>query len=258
MQLSPADYALWVAGTLLRLLLCSLLLRRKTYREIPFFSALVFLATVRTLSWWWIYHDPTLEPGMVFNFYWVTQLLNVAARGLAAAEVCWLTLRGHRGVWALAWRLLAGVGVVLAVFAGVAAWQNTQWIDAVALRAERGLELAVAGLLLALLAVSRYYGIRVQATTKYIAMGLGFHAAIQVINNSFMYAWFQNFFPWWASIRVLSFDLALLIWCWGLRSPVKVAEPEPVLLEPQVYDELAPQVNYRLRELNSRLLEMLK
>lgn len=258
MSLSPADYALWVAGTLLRLLLCSLLLHRKAYREIPFFSALVFLATVRTLSLWWIYHDPTVEPGIVFNFYWVTQLLNVMARGLAAAEVCWLTLRAYQGVWGLAWRLLTAVGLVLAAFAGVAAWQSTPWIAAVALRAERGLELVVAGLLLGMLVFSRYYGIRVHATTKYIAIGLGFHAVIQVINNSFMFTWFQSFFPWWAAVRVLSFDFALLIWCWGLRHPLEVGESRPMLLEPSVYDELAPQVSDRLRELNQRLLEMLK
>ncbi len=258
MQLSPADYALWLAGTLLQLILCSLLLRRRAYGEIPLFCTYVFLATARSLSLWWIYHDPTLEAGMVFNFYWVTQLLNVTARGLAAAEVCWLALRAHRGVWALAWRLLAAVGAVLTAFAGMAAWQNTRWIDAVVLRAERGLELAVAGVLLALLAVSRYYGIQVQATAKYIAIGLGLYAAIQMINNSFMFAYFQNFFSWWNVFRVLSLDIALVIWCWGFRGLVTVAEPEPVLLEAKVYDELAPQVNYRLRELNSRLLEMLK
>ena len=258
MQLSPADYALWVAGTLLQLVLCSVLLRRRTHRAIPLFSVYVLLTTTRTLSLWWIYHDPTLEPGKVFNFYWVTQLLNLTACGLAAAEVCWLTLRLHRGVWALTWRLLAGVGVVLTVFAGAAAWQNTRWIDAVVLRAERGLELAVAGLLLALFAVSRYYGIRLQPTLRYIAIGLGFHAAIQVINNSLMFGYFQGFFPWWNVLRVLSFDIAVVIWCWGMRHPVTVAEPEPVLLEPRVYNELAPQVTYRLRELNSRLLEMLK
>ena len=258
MLLSPADYALWVAGTLLRLLLCSLLVRRRTYRELPFFSAFIFLATARSLSLWWVYHDPTLEPGMVFNFYWMTQLLNVTARGLAAAEVCWLVLRAHRGVWALTWRLLAAVGVVLTVFAGIVAMQPTRRIDAVALRAERGLELAVAGVLLALFVISRYYGIQIQAVPKYIAGGLGLHAAIQIINNSLMFGYVQIFFPWWNAFRVLSLDLALVIWCWGLRRPVTVAEPEPVLLEPQIYDELAPQVNFRLRELNNRLLEMLK
>lgn len=258
MQLSPADYALWGAGTLLQLLLCYLILRGKAYQQIPCFAAYVFLATARTLSLWWIYHDPTLEPGMVFNLYWVTQSLNVGARGLAAAEVCWLTLRAHPGVWALTWRLLAGVGVILTTFAGLAAWQNTRWIDAVVLRAERGLEFAVAGLLLALVAVSRYYGIQVAPPIRYLALGLAIYSVIQIVNNSFMYQWFASFFPWWASIRVLSFDLALFVWCWGLRQPVTLPRTTPVLLEPGVYEEVAPQVSFRLRELNNRLLEMLK
>ena len=105
--------------------------------------------------------------------------------------------------------------------------------------------------------VSRYYRIPIQPPVKLLGLGLGLFSVVQAINNSFLYAWFQSFFSSWNEIRVLSFDLALLVWCWGLRKAVVLAEA-PKLLEAEVYGELAPQVSYRLRELNSRLVEILK
>jgi hypothetical protein len=257
MQLSGPDYALWITGIALRVLLCGLLLRHQTYRQVPIFSAFIFLTVGRSLLLWWIYHDPRMEAGIVFNTYWVTQLVLVAARGLAAAEICWLVLREHRGVWALAWRLLAAVGTCLVVFALLAALHERSWVFSVIGRAERGLELTVIGVLVTLFAVSRYYGVRIEPAVKYLAIGLGLHSAVQALNDTIVYAWTESFEAWWRIIRTLSFDMALLVWCWGLRKPVLVTD-RPTELQPEVYEQLAPQVNYRLRNLNDRLLEMLK
>lgn len=257
MPLPTSEYVLWIAGMALRVLLCTLLLRHRIYRHLPVFSTFIFLTVPRSLLLWWIYHDPRMEDGIVFNTYGVTQLVLVTARGLVAAEICWLVLREHRGVWALAWRLLAGVGTCLAAFAVLAALHERNWSFAVVSRAERGLELTVIGVLVTLFAVSRYYGVRIGPTVKYVAIGLGLHAAAQAINNTVAYAWFESFEAWWRIIRTLSFDVVLLVWCWALRKPV-LLDDRPNALRPEAYEELAPEVNFRLRQLNGRLLEILK
>jgi hypothetical protein len=257
MPLSPADYVVWAAGTVLRLVLCTLILRHRAYRQIPFFSAFVFLATVRTLALWWIYHDPDIEAGIVFNVYWATQMLQVASRGLAAGEICWLVLRAYPGIWALTWRLLAGVGGALVVFALLGALEETRWVPPVVLRAERGLELAVIGLLVALFAVTRYYGIRVAPVVKYLALGLGVHAVIQSLNNS-LFQMSANFEAWWGGIRVMSLNLALFVWILGLRQPIALPARPTAQLYSEPYEQWAPQVSHRLRELNERLLGMLR
>lgn len=256
MHLSPSDYALWSFTTLLEIVLCTLIVRFRTYRVIPFFSAYLFLAAARSLSLWWIYHDRRLEAGVVLNLYWVTQLILVVGRGLAAAEVCRLALREHRGVWGLTWRLLAGVGLALVVFAGVAVLHDTSWIAPVTLRGERGLELAIAAVLAAVVAVCRYYGIRLSAPVKLLGLGLAQFSIIKAINNSFMYAQLTNFFPMWRVIHLVSFAAALVFWYAALRKPLEATVPR--LLEPESYEEMAPAVSYRLRQLNDRLLEMLK
>jgi len=258
MHLTPSDYVLWVAGTGLRILLCTFLLRNRTFRQLPFFSIFIFLSTAWTLSFWWIYHDPTIEPGIILNAYWFSQFTQVIARGLAVAEICWLVLGAHRGIWKLTWRLLAGVGMVLVASAAMAAIESPAFFAPVVLRGERGLELTVIGLLVALLAVCRYYGIRMQSAVRWLALGLGLYALIQTANNTFLYDWFNTYFPMWGKIRVLSFDIALAIWSWGLRQPVLLTRPDTELLDRGVYEQVVPQVSYRLQELNARLLEMLK
>ena len=254
MQLSFSNYALWSFTTLLEIVVCTLIIRFRTYRIIPYFSGYLFLAATRSLSLWWIYHDPRLEQGMVLNFYWVTQLLIVVARGLGAAEVCRLALREHRGVWRLTWRLLAGVGLVLIVFAGLAVMHDTSWIAPVTLRGERGLELAIVAVLAALAAVCRYYGL--DAPAKLLGLGLAQFSVIQAISNSVMNAWLETFFPIGNVIKQVSFAAALAFWYVALRKPLETTVPR--LLEPEAYEEVAPAVSYRLRELNERLLGMLK
>jgi hypothetical protein len=75
------------------------------------------------------------------------------------------------------------------------------------------------------------------------------------MNNTAFYS--TKISSWWALTRTMSFNVSLLVWCWALRKPMPVPE-SPRELEPGVYDHLAPQVSYRLRQLNDRLLEMLK
>lgn len=258
MAFSPSEYASWLLGSGLAVLLCTLVLRHRVMSQVPFFSLYLFLVTARTLSLWWIYHDPAIEAGIVFNTYWVLQFVQVVARGLVVGEVCWLVLGPHRGIWALTWRLLAGLAAVLAAFAGVAAAQEPLWMDGVVLRAERGLELVVVSVLVALAAVCRYYGIRVEGWVKLLAFGLALQASVHVVNNSLMFFRFESFFPWWNAIRSFSSDAAMLLWCVALWKPEAVGRARVVLLEPQVYEAVAPELGTRLRQLNERLLEMLK
>jgi len=50
----------------------------------------------------------------------------------------------------------------------------------------------------------------------------------------------------------------MVFWWLALRKPLPTPAPAPALLSQQVYDEVSPQVNERLRALNQRLLEMFK
>ncbi len=106
--------------------------------------------------------------------------------------------------------------------------------------------------------ISRYYQIRIEHAPRVIAFGLCFYSLIQVLNNSFMAEWLAHYVPWWNGTRLASFQVALAIWLLALRRPLPSPAPAPALLPQEVYDELSPQMNYRLRVLNQRLLEILR
>ena len=258
MHLIPQDYLLGATALVLEVLVCACAFRRRLYLRLPFFTIYLALVLARTLFGWLVYSAWGYESRIAFYFFWVSQAMLVAARAAAIAEIAWRALRDYRGIWALAWRLLCGIALLLLVNAALDAHASKSRIATFVLSAERGLELAAAVVLLTLLFVSGYYGIRLEPVQRMVALGLGFYSTIQVLNNSIASEWLSQFFHWWASIRMISFQVALLIWWWALRKPLPAVTAAPVLLSQNVYDELTPQINHRLRLLNQRLLEILK
>ncbi len=258
MLLTVPSYLLWGATTLLELILFILAVRRRLYLRLPFFTGYLALVLGRDTLLWWAYHTLGSGSRSVWYIAYITQGVMLLARGAAVAEVCCSSLRAYRGIWALTWRLLFGVALLLLLYAGLDAYGHAPWISSFLLVIERGLELAAAALLLSLLIISVYYGVRLGPVHKMVAVGLCFYSGIQVLNNTFMRQWLVQYFHWWNGIRVSSFLVALLIWLLALRKPLPARAPAPVLLPQNVYDELSPQVNYRVRVLNERLLELLK
>ncbi len=258
MHLTLGEYLLWAAGLLLDVLVCALALRRRLYLRLPMFTSYLALLVTRTFILWWFYLDPGYNSHVTFYYFWVTQGILLAARAAAIAEIAWRALRGYRGIWALGWRLLGGVALLLLVHAALDARGNSAWIATFLVAAERDLELAVVGVLVLLLAICRYYSIRLEPVQRMVAFGMGFYSALQVFNNSVLQVWLPGYFQVWNDIRMVSFQVALVMWIVALWRPLPVVMPAPTLLPQTVYDELSPQMNYRLRVLNQRLLELLR
>jgi hypothetical protein len=257
MQPTVADYVLWIAGSLLEVAVCAAALRRRLYLRLPIFTSYLALLLARGCSLWLVYLRAGYTSHVAFYYFWLTQAILLITRGAAVAEIAWLALREYRGIWALARRLLYGTALLLLFNAVRDAYGNTYRIAPLILTAERDLELTVAAALLTLFLLSAYYRIRLEQTPKMVGLGLYFYSTVQVLNNSLM----KNSFPqfhWWSGIRVLSFQITLVIWWLALRKPQPASAPTPALLPQQIYDELTPLVNDRLRALDRLLLQMLK
>ncbi len=258
MQLTASDYVLWGLATFLELILCVLVVRRGLHRRLPFFTGYLVLLIVCDALHWWIYHRWGYGSWAGWYFSRTAQGVMFAARGLVVVELCRVSLRAYRGICALACRLLCAIALLLLVNATINARGHADHINAFVWAAERGLELAAAVVLLSLFLISRYYQIRIEHAPRVIAFGLCFYSLIQVLNNSFMAEWLAHYVPWWNGTRLASFQVALAIWLLALRRPLPSPAPAPALLPQEVYDELSPQMNYRLRVLNQRLLEILR
>jgi hypothetical protein len=59
-------------------------------------------------------------------------------------------------------------------------------------------------------------------------------------------------------IRTSGEIISISIWCYALRKPLPAPAKDPVLLPAEVYRELSPAVNLRLRAFNDRLMGLLK
>ena len=264
MPLNLSNYLLWASATVLGVVVCALAFRNGLFRRLPIFTVYVALVAIRQVASWGVFHALGINSMGAFYFYWITQAVLLSARAMAIAELCQHILAPYRGVWALAKRTLLGIASILLCYTTITTLGNSSQITPFILTAERGLELAATVILLTLLFIRAYYRIRSEPAVTLVALGLCFYSTIQVLNNSFSAKWLaqysrlMHFFPWWEGIRRISFLVALIIWCLAVWRPLSATAPEATLLPQQVYNELTPQVNYRIHRLNQWLEEMLK
>jgi hypothetical protein len=264
MGFTPFQLLHWSAGLLLEFMLCLVAIRRGLFRRLPFFTSYLVLVVSLELARWVSYDLTGANSREFFVTYWGTQTILLLARGAVIGEICWSLLRPYRGVWKVARGFLLAVAGFLVLAATLNAHANGYRVSSLKggfsliLTAERGLEFAVVGILLLGLAFCRYYGIRIPFPVALIALGLGFYSTVQIANNAFLNPWLRGYFSWWSQIRVFSFNVATVMWYLGVRKPLREPTQAPALLNPSVYDEVAPQMTLRLRQLNARLGEMLK
>jgi hypothetical protein len=263
------------------ILLCVLVFLRNLQRRLPFFTAYATFLLVCMFGQTLFYHHFGFRSAASYNAYWFTASMIVIARAFAIGELCRYELRAYEGIWALTWRALALLAVFFLGQAAVDAWGQVGEIGIYGLTIERDIGISSVVIVVALLLIRNYYGLTLDPLHKRIAVGMCLVSVIGVMNNTILrgaltgplvmwlfgrYAssWpglrpqVESAFGWWASIRASGDILSICIWCYALRKPLPAPAKEPVLLPAEVYRELSPAVNLRLRAFNDRLLEMLK
>ncbi len=258
MHPSSLQNAAWLVALFLEVLVCALAILRGLFRRLPFFGTYLILLVVTEAVNWLTYHFSGMQSPRAFRIYWTTQAVLLVGRAVVMAEICRRVLGPYPGIWRLCRGFLVAIGAFLVVGAAIAAHRSGTDIAPIVLTADRGLELAVVGILLFALVFCRYYQIRVEPFIALVALGLGLYSAVQVANNTILSQWLGTYFHWWSQVRLISFEAALLIWFLALRKPLPETPKAPVLLDREAYAELEPQVNFRLRQLNARLSDMLK
>jgi hypothetical protein len=265
----------------LQVILCALAYARNLHRRLPFFTAYVTLLVTGTLGLQFAYLHFGFRSAGSYDAAWIVTGISVAAQGLAVAELCRYELRAYRGIWALAWRFLAVLAVLFLGNAAVDAWGQVGRIAIYGLTIERDIAISSIAIVLALLLIRNYYGLILEPLLMWIAVGILVVSIVDVMNNTVLkdtftgplVSWFlgrdasswaglrsrvENANDLWNTIRTSGFIISMCLWCYALRKPLPAPAKNPVLLPAEVYGELSPQVNLRLRAFNDRLLELLK
>jgi hypothetical protein len=226
------------------------LLYRKNHREVPLFFVYVFFNFLQCFVLFGSYRIWGFGSPLSNRIAWGTQGLVITSRTLAVAEICHRVLGKYRGIWALAWRMLVGTAAVVLFYSWAVA--RGSWQFAV-LNSDRGLELAIASVIVMLFLFTHHYEVAVETAVRTLAIGFFLYSCFLVLNDTVLEGWMYDYSTLWNLLGTLAFLASLLLWNWALSGKLPDTTSEPVMLSNGVYRTLAPEINDRLRALNEHL-----
>src|SRR5216684_5150901 len=172
---------MWAVNTATSVFLLVLLVLRKNYRKYPVFTFYIFVNLALSISLFTIYRQWGFHSKASWFFAWGMTAVVICARALAVAELCRHILARYRGIWAFARRILLGSAGLVLLYSGVAA--RHQWKLALP-SAERGLELAIATVIVVLFLFTRYYDVRIESADRLLSTGFCLYSCFRALNDT--------------------------------------------------------------------------
>ena len=245
---------LWVISIVAQLGVFGFLMSRRHFRRLPYFTTYMALNLCQAYYLLAVYFHFGFGRGKVSSLAWVSQASTLVLSALATTEILRLVLSPFRGIWALAWRLLAATSAIVVAYAAIHTWGDMNWA---VLEADRGYHLTIAILIVACLLLVHHYSIPIHPIYKALLGGFCFYSCMVVLVNTILQAIlfrrFPQFEPIWQTATLLSFVGVLLVWAVALRKPFPASDERPVVLSASVYQQISPEINARLRLLNEQL-----
>lgn len=244
------DRLLWGISIFLNAGLLALLVYRKNYRGFPFLTGYAVLNLVQGFALIEVYRIWGFRSAAALRLAWGSQGLVTLARAVAVAEICHRILAKYSGIWQLARRLLIATATAISLYAFALAGNN---LASGILNMDRGLELAIATVIVLLFLFVRYYELDVEASVRTMAIGFFLFSCFRVLDDTIFENWLHQYAQLWNRLGMLAFLASLLLWNWAVRRTQPGITEEPEMLPDSVYHALAPEINYRLKTLNEQL-----
>ena len=247
--------AAWALTTTLELALVVQLVRRKLGRICPFFFAYLLAVLLQSFAVAVLYRATNFDKLAVWKIAWATQGLVVFMRSLVLLELNRSILSRYVGIWGLARRLFLCVAAAVIAYDLVLSKGEWQWMI---MNGIRGLELAMAAVIVTMLVFARYYRVPVNRLQRALAVGLCLYSSFYVIIYSLLENVFLLHEVLWNFLGIFAFIATLLVW---LSAANRYQEPEevasPAAISADLYGTLSSEVNSRLLLLNRRLIQLL-
>lgn len=256
MQLSSSESVLWFATIGLDVVLAALIVRLRFLFKFRFFSLFIAISSVRTIFLWLVYYFAGYASSLAAHAFWYSQPLLLISRAAMCVELCRLVLVRSRGLWPIARLVLLVTGGGILVYAVENSTRITFQIPQFVVAAERGLELSISSVLLALLFIASRYGIRIQRTPLLLVTGLCFYSLVQMLNNTLFQPWTSNHLHFYSTLRMIAFQLTQVVWILALFQRDSVTEQKLVQVIPLVYKENSEKVLETLHVLDDELEEI--
>lgn len=250
---------LWAASVVVQAVILVLLILRGYFRTLPFFTAYIAFNLIQAAFLRAIYarYDP--NSAFVYAWAWQSEAITLITRAFATVELLRLLLISYRGIWGLAWRLLAFTSLAALIAVGIAARGHGDWAT---MEADRGYHLICATTVLACLALVRYYRIRVEPTYQTLLTGFCFYSCIKILVNTILQGFLFHRSPAyesiWQAATMSAYVVVLAVWAVALLRPAPAKAQQRATLPPSAYMQIAPEVHYQLRAINERLMNFWK
>jgi hypothetical protein len=247
--------AVWALTTSLELALVVQLIRRKVGRNYPLFFAYLVSAILQSAAMAILYRTQNLDRLTTWKIAWLAQCLVVCMRALVLLELNRRVLSRYIGIWALSRRLLLGVAVAVVACDLLLSKGQWQWLI---LNGVRGLELAMAAVIVTMLLFARYYRVPVNPLQRALAVGLCLYSTFYVINYSLFERVLRQYAVLWNFLGIFAFIASLLVWINAANRYAESTEVAPIpAITPELYGKLSSEINARLLLLNRQLIQIL-
>lgn len=243
--------ALWVLASSLQAALLLTLFIRKLYKSCPALCAYLVLNLVSSLVIvLFVYPLVGFNSLAAFRIGWASQGIVVAARAVAVGEFCYNVMGKFQGIWALGWRLLSAIAVVV-LLAGIGLGRHD--LRLLILTTDLGFELAIAATVVGLFVFAKYYDFRISDPLRSLGIGFCLYSCVYVLNDAFLQKFLAHYRDLWNHVGSVAFIASLAIWLRAYLKPVELPKPRVEMLDKDVYGTLMPEVNRRLQQLNDEL-----
>lgn len=258
-NLPPIVNILWAANFVVQLALCGILIGFRHFRRLPFFTAYLCLNVCQSLLAYPIYRHYGAYSREASLVGWWSEAITLLARIFATVEILHVVLIAYRGIWGLAWRLLAVTSVVVLIGVSAASWGNA---GRALMRADRGYHLIFAVALISCLALIRHYLIRVDMAYKVLLVGFCFYSCVKILLDTVLYEFMsQRNSPsgsLWQILTLVPYLIVLLFWSAALLRPLPKMRVQKAVLPSSFYGRIAPEINLRLQAINQQLMNFWK
>ena len=244
------DKMLWMLNISVQLVLLAVLLARKEHRRFPAFCTYLAVNLLQAVLFAVMFSFSGYVTRGAWKIGWASQAVVVAARVLAVGELFRHALARYRGVWALGWRLLAGLAFGVLVSAVVLGGFD---LRSGVVTLDLGSELAIAAATAGLFAFAKYYDVVVEEPMRTMGAAFCLYSCCYVLNDLLLKHYLSNYERIWNLAGMAAFLATVCLWGWAFRAPVRSAARRPVLLQPDVYRNLIPEMNRGLADLNEQL-----
>ncbi len=245
----------WALTTTVECALFVQLARRKFLDKYLWFSLYVSSAIVQSALIAAVYWVFGVSDAWTWKIAWGSQAIVVFLRFQAVVELTRKILGLYLGIWALAWRLLLAVGILVLANSLLFSKGDWYWIS---LNVDRGLELSIGATIVTLLLFARHYRLPIQPLHSALMIGLCLYSVFFVLNYTLLEKYLQGLANFWGFADILTYLATLLIWLNAVSRYPEPATQAVKAIPKELYGKLSSELNLRLHLLNRQLNQLLR